>query len=462
MSNGSEQQAYLTAQHDRHLAALLEFLRIASISTSSDSRAEITRAAEWVAERMREAGIPTVQVMETSGNPVIYGEWIVDKSRPTALIYGHYDVQPPEPLDLWETPAFEPDVREGKIYARGASDMKANLFATIRAIEAFKETSGAPPINVKFSFEGEEEVGSPNLPAFIEQNRDLLACDFVICADGGMWAPDTPNLVTASKGLGGCQINVRTAERDMHSGMYGAFVYNAVQVAIQLAASMHDAEGRIAIEGFYDDVRPLTDQDRAEFEAVPVDQEARLADVGASGFFGDPDYTPLERAWGRPTLDFNGFWGGYEGPGVKTVTPSEAHFKITCRLVADQDPDAIIALIRKHVETHCPDGAQVTVEPLAGKAHPFQIRRDHPALLAAEELLGDLFDRDPYVIRSGATVPVTATYQQLLGADSIFLAWSMPDEGAHAPNEFYRLSSFEMMPRAYCQYLEKLAEVEVS
>ncbi|HUG16903.1 MAG TPA: dipeptidase [Thermomicrobiales bacterium] len=452
-------EGYLAEHHDRHLSELFELLRIPSVSSLPEHRGDVRRAAEWVADALRAVGVPTVEIMETDGNPVVYGEWIVDPSKPTALIYGHYDVQPPDPLDLWETPPFEPTVRDGFVYARGSSDDKGNLFIPIKAIEALVQTQGAPPINLKFTIEGEEEIGSPNLPVFVRKHRNLLASDFVLCADGGMFSAETPSITTASKGIAACQINVTTANTDLHSGQYGASVPNAAQAAVQLAATLHTPQGKVAVAGFHDTVRELTAQEKAEFAAVPFDEEEYKADLGLAELWGEPGYTPVERNWGRPTVDINGFWGGFQGVGIKTVTPSEAHFKVTCRLVANQEPSQILDLIEQHVAKHCPKGATVTVDRFPGSARPFHIRRDHPALVAAEQALGDLYDRDPYVIRAGGTLPIAETYQSELGADLVFYSFGMPGSRVHAPNENFGIQeSFVMGRRAYCSLLERLAD----
>ncbi|MGH9176118.1 MAG: dipeptidase, partial [Vicinamibacterales bacterium] len=423
MSQRPAWEGYLEEHHDQHLSELFDLLRIPSVSALPDHRDDVRRAAEWVADALRAVGVPTVEIMPTAGNPVVYGEWTVAPSKPTALIYGHYDVQPPDPLELWESPPFEPTIRDGLIYARGASDDKGNLFLPIKALEALVQTQGEPPINLKFTIEGEEEVGSPNLPVFIRAHKDLLACDVVLCADGGMFSADTPSIATASKGICACQVNIRTTNSDLHSGQYGASAPNAVQAAVQLAATLHTPEGRVAIAGFYDTVRDLTEQERREFAEAPFSEEEYKRDLGVDELWGEPGYTPVERNWARPTCDINGFWGGFQGEGIKTVTPREAHFKLTCRLVANQEPGAILELIERHVAAHCPPGATVTVDRFPGSARPFSIRRDHPVLVAAEETLGDLYDRDPYVIRAGGTLPVAETYQTELGADLIFYSF---------------------------------------
>ena len=461
MSERPAWESYLEEHHDQHLEELFELLRIPSISALPDHRDDVAHAAEWVADALRKVGVPTVEVMPTNGNPVVYGEWIVDESKPTALIYGHYDVQPPDPLDLWETPPFEPTIRDGMIYARGAADDKGNLFMPIKALEALVQTQGGPPINLKFTIEGEEEVGSPNLPAFIREHKKLLACDVVLCADGGQYSTDTPSIATASKGICACQVNIRTTNSDLHSGQFGASAPNAVQAAVQLAATLHTPEGKVAIAGFYDDVRDLTEQEKREIAEVPFSEEEYKQDLGVDELWGEPGYTPVERNWARPTCDINGFWGGFQGAGIKTVTPCEAHFKITCRLVANQEPGKILELIEAHVEKHRPPGATVTVDRFPGAARPFSIRRDHPMLVAAEQTLGDLYDRDPYVIRVGGTLPVAETYQTELGADMVFYSWGMPGSQVHAPNENFRIQeSFVMARRAYCALLNRLGETE--
>ncbi|HET9015088.1 MAG TPA: dipeptidase [Thermomicrobiaceae bacterium] len=456
MSVASDQ--YLRDHEQEHLAQLEEFLRIPSVSALPQHHDDVLRAAEWVAGHLRAIGVPDVAVMPTEGNPVVYGAWIVDPARPTAMVYGHYDVQPPDPLDLWVTPPFEPTVRDDKLYARGASDDKGNLYVALTGVEAVARTQGRPPINLKFFFEGEEEVGSPSLPRFVHEERERLACDFIISADGGMFAPDRPSLTLASKGLAACQVNVRTARGDMHSGQFGAAVPNAVQALVQLAASFHTPDGRVAVDGFYDTVRDLTPEDRAELAEVPLDEEEYRERVGARALWGEPGYRAIERTSARPTLDLNGIWGGFQGAGIKTVTPAEAHLKVTCRLVPDQEPGQILDLIERHVTRHCPPSASCGIERFAGSARPFKISREHPALQKANVVLGDLYDRDPLLVRLGGTLPVADIFQRELGADIIFFAWGMPDSQVHAPNESFRLDSFRQAPRAWSAYLTALAE----
>ncbi|MBX6341379.1 MAG: dipeptidase [Thermomicrobiaceae bacterium] len=457
MAQAPAWERYLSEHEERHLDELKAFLRIPSVSTQPDHAADVRRAAEWVADQLRAAGVPEVEILPTNGNPVVFGHWRVADDQPTAMIYGHYDVQPPEPLELWESSPFDPTVRDGRLYARGASDDKGNLFMPIKALEALARTEGRPPINLKFFIEGEEEIGSPSLPDFVHLERERLACDFVVSADGGMYGPDQPSLTVATKGLCACQVDVRGAATDLHSGQFGAVAPNAVQALVQLAATLHTPDGRVAVEGFYDRVRELTPEERAEMAAVPFDEEELRGRIGAPALTGEPGYSPLERMWARPTLDLNGIWGGYEGVGLKTVTPSEAHLKITCRLVPDQDPREILDLIERHVQAHCPPSVTARLQRFAGSARPFSIRRDHPALQAAGRVLRELYGKEPLVIRLGGTLPVAETFQRELGADMVFFSWGMPDSRVHAPNESFRLEDFRIARRAYCAYLHALA-----
>lgn len=447
---------YLAEQADRFDRELFEFLRIPSISTSPDHARAVRQAAEWTATRLQRAGVPEIELIETVLHPVVYGRWEIDPDKPTLLLYGHYDVQPPEPLDLWDTPPFEPTVREGRLYARGSADMKTDLLAMIQAIEAFTETTGGPPVNLIILFEGEEEIGSPNLPSIVRQRKASLATDAILSGDGGMHGPDTPSLSVGFKGLAGCQINLRTGSTDLHSGSYGAAVPNAIRCLVTLAASFHNADGSVAVSGFYDDVRPLTEADREELARVPVDEQQFQQEAGAYALAGEEGYTLLERRWTRPTLDMNGIWGGFTGEGAKTVTPCEAHLKITCRLVPDQDPDRIIELIQQHVEEHTPTGARATVEPLPGKARPFVLERSNPALQTAVRVLEEIYGKEPIFVRSGGTVPITEVFTRELGVGTVTIGFSMPGSRAHAPNEWFRMDDLPTARRAYAAFYEAL------
>jgi len=355
---------YLDQNQKRFDAELVEFLRIPSVSTAPERTDDVRRAAEWVKRRLRAAGMPFVELLETPRHPVVFGRWVTDEPKPTLLLYGHYDVQPPEPLDLWESEPFEPAEREGKLYARGSADMKANMTSLIQAIEAIGKSSGTLPVNLLVLFEGEEEIGSPNLPGIVRERKEQLKSGFALSADGGMQSSARPSLSVGLKGIAGCQISVRSGETDLHSGSFGAAVPNAVQLLIQLTATFHNLDNSVAVEGFYDDVRPLTKSEQSLFSAADASDSDFLTESGAYGPWGEPGYSMIERRWTRPTVDFNGIWGGFQGQGAKTVTPCEAHAKITCRLVPDQSPGRMLDVIERHIEKHKPDGAKVSIDPM--------------------------------------------------------------------------------------------------
>jgi acetylornithine deacetylase/succinyl-diaminopimelate desuccinylase-like protein len=455
-------ESYLEAHRPRFLHELLDFLRIPSVSALPDHAHDVQRAAQWVAERLRTAGMEGVQILPTGGHPVVYGEWLHAAGKPTILIYGHFDVQPADPVDLWTSPPFEPVVRDRRVYARGASDDKGNMLIPILAVEALLQADGALPVNVKFFFEGQEEIGSPQLPAFIAAQRDLLACDLVISSDGGQYSEDQPALLIGLKGLAGVQIDVRGARTDLHSGLYGGAVPNPIHALVRLLDSMRSPEGKILVEGFYDQVRPLSAEDRAAIAAVPFDETAYREQVGVDALVGEPGYTPREQLWARPTLEVNGIWGGFQGEGVKTVLPCQAHAKITCRLVPDQEPDRIVEALTAHVKRQAPRGVQVTVRPLPGRARPYLIPADHWGNQVAAAVLTELHGKPPYHMRLGGSVPVCELFLSTLGAYMVSFGFGLDDEQVHAPDEFFRLSSFERGPLAYGKLLTQLGAYPVA
>ena len=454
-------QSYLDANQDRFLQELLDFCRIPSISALPANAADVQRAAEWTAQRMTAASVEGVRVLPTGGHPVVYGEWLHAPGKPTILLYGHFDTQPADPLDLWSSPPFEPVVKDGRIYARGVSDDKGNMLIPILAVEALLKTEGKLPLNVKFLFEGQEEIGSPQLPAFLARHRDLFACDLVLSADGGQYDEEHPALLVALKGICGLQIAMKGARSDLHSGVYGGAIQNPLHAMAALIASMRSADGQILVDGFYDGVLPLTADDREKIAAVPFDEEKLKADLAIDDVYGEPNYTTRERAWARPTLEVNGMWGGFQGAGTKTVLPNEAHAKITCRLVPNQDPAEIVRLITTHVEKHSPRGVKVTVTPSAGLTPAYTIPADHPGNQAAAAVLEDLYETPPYHMRMGGTVPVCPLFVKELKAYTVSFAFGLEDEQVHAPDEFFRLSSFLRGQTAYCMVLNKLAQTKL-
>jgi len=449
---------YLSGRRSTSVDELLEFLSIPSVSSLPEHEEDVRLAAAWAAERLRSAGLEHVEILPTGGHPVVYGDWLHAPGAPTVLIYGHFDVQPVDPLELWSSPPFEPQIRDGRIYGRGASDMKANLLISVLGVEAVLRARGALPVNVKFLLEGQEEIGSPQLPAFVAANRERFACDLVLSADGFQWSEDQPQLLIGLKGACGIQIDVRGAKSDLHSGLHGALVANPIFALVGILSSMRTPEGEIRVDGFYDDVRPVSNADRAAIAGVPFDEEQYKNSIGVSELVGEPGYSHLERSWARPMLDANGVWGGFLGEGVKTIVPNEAHAKITCRLVPDQDPDRVIETLRAHVKRHAPPGVTVEVQAAAVRAKPYFIPPDHWGNRLAGAVLTELYGRRPYLTRAGGSIPVCEIFLSRLGAYTVSFGLGLEDENIHAPDEFFRLSSFERGETAWPMLLERLGE----
>ncbi|MEZ5291277.1 MAG: dipeptidase [Vicinamibacterales bacterium] len=451
--------AHLAANRDRVLASLLEFAAIPSVSTDPAHAADVARASRWVADRIAAAGPFDVRVRPTGGHPVVYAEWLHAPGRPTVLVYGHYDVQPPDPLEKWNTPPFAPTVASGRIYARGISDDKGPMLIPIAVAEAFFAAAGGPPVNLKFLFEGEEEIGSRHLEAFVIAHRDHLAADVLVSADGAMWRIDEPSLTVASRGLCGLELTLTGAAKDLHSGRHGGGVANPLHGLAALISSLHDADGRVAVSGFYDEVRELSPGDRADIAALPYDEEAYCRQIGAAALVGEPGYSTLERQWTRPTLEINGMWGGYQGPGQKTVIPGEAHAKITCRLVPDQDPAAILSRVARHLESHVPPGTRLSLRLSDHGARAASIPTDHVALRTAADALQATYGVRPAFVRMGGTVPIAAIFQRHLGLDAVFFSFSTADEDFHAPNEFFRVHRLHEGLEAWARYWTLLGDV---
>ncbi|HAF10822.1 MAG TPA: dipeptidase [Chloroflexi bacterium] len=445
---------YLSAHHDRSLQELIEFVRIPSVSTDPHHRGDMARAAEWVAAHLRQAGPIDVRSMPTPGHPVIYGEWLGAPDAPTLLVYGHYDVQPPDPLDKWLSDPFEPELRHGRLYGRGVSDNKGPMLIPLTVAQAFFATRGALPLNVKFLFEGEEEIGSPNLEPFLAANLRLLQADCVLSADGAMWRSDEPSVTIASRGVVGVDFSITGANRNLHSGRYGGSVANALHAMAELVASLHSADGRVAIEGFYDDVAALSEEERRAIAELPFDEARFLAEVGVPSLFGEPGFSTLERQWIRPTLELNGMWGGYLGQGSQTVTPNEAHAKLSCRLVPDQHPDTIRALVMRHLETHVPAGVSLSVRSDRHAALPYRISSEHPGLKTAQRVLEQVYGKTAVCVRMGATLPASELFKRLLGIDTVFFSFSTADEDFHSPNEFFRVHRLHEGLEAWTRYWE--------
>jgi acetylornithine deacetylase/succinyl-diaminopimelate desuccinylase-like protein len=456
---GSWQQ-YLNDNQARFINEMVEFLSFPSVSSLPQHAADVQAAGEWVAARMKQAGIEHVEILPTGGHPVVYGDWLHAPGKPTVLIYGHFDTQPTDPEELWKTPPFSPTIDGDKIYARGASDDKGNMLVPIVAFEALLQADGKLPLNVKFLFEGQEEIGSPQLPPFMEKHRERFACDLAVSADGGQWAEDQPELTVSARGLCALQVDVIGPAVDMHSGIYGGTIQNPIHVLSTIIAGLHDEEGRIAVPGFYDHVRGVTEDDRAKIAAVPFDAEAYKSRLGVSALYGETGYNTHERAWARPTLEINGIWGGFTGAGMKTVLPSEAHAKITCRLVADQQPAQIAQLVKAHIERLAPAGVTVNVTIFENAALPYRSPADHTGNRAAHAVLEEMYGKEPYYTRTGGSVPLLTMFYTALGAQTVTFGFGLPDENIHSPNEFWRLSSFRKAQTGYCMLLQELATTQ--
>ncbi|MDE0079888.1 MAG: dipeptidase [Caldilineaceae bacterium] len=405
-------QDYLESNQERFVEELIGFLRIPSISALPERAEDVARAGHWVARRLTAAGVENVEVLPTEGHPVVYGDWLHAPGKPTVLIYGHFDVQPVDPVELWTNPPFEPTIREGRVYARGASDDKGNMLAPILAVEALLQSEGALPVNLKFCFEGQEEIGSPHIPDFMPPHRERFASDLAVSADGGQFSETEPILLMSLRGVCGLQIDVHGASSDLHSGLHGGRIQNPIHALTQILGSLRRADGSVAVEGFYDEVVELTAEERAAVARVPFDGDNYLEGLGLTEEFGEPGYTNRERGWVRPTLEMNGIWGGFQEEGIKTVLPNSAHAKITCRLVANQDPARIIELLTEHITQNAPQGVTVSVTPLSILGRPYSISADHWGNRVASAVLKEMYGREPYQTRSGGSIPITGVFQE--------------------------------------------------
>jgi len=451
--------AYFTENREKHLEELNEFLRIPSISSLSEHKQDIQTAAQWLADKLQKLNIKNVSVDQTSGHPVVYGEWLHAEGKPTILFYGHYDVQPVDPLDLWESEPFSPVIRDNKLFARGASDDKGQVFMHLKMLEALFATEGTLPVNVKFIYEGEEEIGSPNLPAYVEEHKEKLAADLILISDTGLYAPGKPAVCYGLRGLTGVQIDVRGAKGDLHSGLYGGGVQNAIHALAEILASFRDEHGTIQVEGFYDNVRPLSDEERQAFRELNFDEEALKQEVGVNELFGEEGYCYLEQTWARPTLEINGVFGGFSGEGIKTVLPAEAGAKITCRLVPDQDPNEIVALLKAHIEKHKPKGVEVTVSEF-DKGAPFLTPFDHPLIQAAGRSYERIYNVPTAFTRGGGSIPIVAAFDEILSLPVVLMGFGLNSENFHAPNEHFHLENFDKGLRVLGDYLHEVSNLK--
>jgi acetylornithine deacetylase/succinyl-diaminopimelate desuccinylase-like protein len=432
---------FIHTNRDRYIAELKHYLAIPSVSALPQHAGDVKRCADWTADEMRRIGLANVRLVATPGNPVVYGDWLLAPGAPTVLFYGHYDVQPVDPLNLWESPPFEATVRDGEIYARGAADDKGQVFMHLKAIEAHLKQNGKLPINIKLIVEGEEEVGSGNLDTFVRDNKTSLGADVVVISDSAMFDRGVPSICYALRGLVYFQIDVRGTKSDLHSGVFGGAVANPNMVLAQVLAQMKDRGGRIKIPGFYDDVRPLSDAERAEWKKLPFNEKRYRKDLGAPKLFGESGYTTLERVWGRPTFEVNGLLGGFTGDGAKTVIPAVAMAKVSMRLVPDQHPDAIAAQFEAYVKKIAPKTVELTVTRMHG-GRPWITEYHNRFIQAAGRAIEQGFGKTPVFCREGGSIPVVSTFQAELGVPAVLFGVGLPDENAHAPNEKLDLGNF--------------------
>ena len=455
----TQTQQYIDANRDRFLAELLDFLRIPSISADPAYAGSVRQTAEWVADNLRNAGADHVRLEETAGFPIVYGEKMVDPAAPTVLVYGHYDVQPADPLELWDNPPFEPVIKDGLIFARGACDDKGQVFMHVKAFEAML-ASGELACNVKFMIEGEEEVGSDNLGLFVASNKDLLKADVILISDTAIIANDIPSIDVGLRGLSYMEVAVQGPNRDLHSGVYGGAVANPINILCQMIASMHDEYNHITIPGFYDGVLELSASDRAAMAQTPFDLDAYQKDLGIQSVHGEKGYSTIERASIRPTLDVNGIWGGYTGEGAKTVLPSMAYAKISMRLVPNQRSEEITRLFTEHFLSIAPKGVKVTVKAHHG-GEAYLMPTDSIAYQAASDALAKTFGKEPVPTRGGGSIPIVALFEKELGVKSILMGFGLDSDAIHSPNEHYGLFNFykgiETIPHFFANY-KKLSQ----
>lgn len=442
----SDTQSYIQQNKQRFLDELIELLKIASISADPAYNQDVLNCADAVAKHLANAGADQVEICETKGYPVVYGEKIINPELPTVLVYGHYDVQPADPLELWESGPFEPVVKktelhpEGAIFARGSADDKGQFFMHVKAFEAMMKTNSLP-CNIKFIIEGEEEVGSVSLAGFLEENKEKLSCDVILISDTHIYSNEQPTVTTGLRGLSYMEVEVEGPNRDLHSGLYGGAVPNPINVLAEMIAKLHDEEGRITIDGFYDNVEIVSAEDRAEMNKLKDNPEEFKKSIGLSGVKGETGYTTLERTSIRPTLDVNGIWGGYTGEGAKTVIPSKAFAKISMRLVPYQTDEEITEKFTKYFEKIAPASVKVKVTPHHG-GMPYVLQSNTKEFQAAKKAMEKAFGKEVLPYRSGGSIPITSLFEKILGAKSVLMGFGLDSDAIHSPNEHYGLYNF--------------------
>lgn len=431
---------FIEQNKDRFLNELIELLKIPSVSADSKFKADVLRAADYLRAQFEKLGVDHVEVAPTAGYPIVYAEKIIDAALPTVLVYGHYDVQPADPYELWDTEPFDPQIREGKIYARGACDDKGQMYMHLKAFETLQQT-GDIPCNIKFMIEGEEEVGSDNLELFVKANKEKLAADMVLISDTSIISLESPSITVGLRGMSYVEVEVTGPNRDLHSGVYGGAVGNPINILCQMIGSLHDENGKITVKGFYDKVLELTTEERSKMAEAPFDEAEYKRDLEVDGLFGEPEYSVIERTGIRPTLDVNGIWGGYTGEGSKTVLPSKAYAKVSMRLVPDQDPKEITQLFLDHFNALAPESVKVTVTPHHG-AEPAVTPIDSTSFKAATAAYQEVWDKTPIPTRDGGSIPIVKLFENELGLQSLLLGFGLDSDLIHSPNEHYGIDNY--------------------
>ena len=449
-------EQFLDENADRFVEELKDLLRIPSISADPAHRDDVRRAAEFVRDRLSAAGLQA-ELIETSGHPIVFAEWTGAAGAPTALVYGHYDVQPPDPLDEWVTPPFEPTVRDGRIYARGATDDKGQMYTHIKSVEAWLRSEDRLPVNVKFVIEGEEEVGSRGLEAFLRENPEKCRCDVAVISDTSQYAPGMPAITYGLRGILACEVTLSGPKQDLHSGNFGGAVPNPANALARMIGALHDEHGRVQIPGFYDEVLPLSDEERRRLASLPFDETAFLKELGLEAVWGEEGYTTLQRRWARPTCDVNGIVSGYTGEGPKTIVPARARAKISCRLVPNQDPARLTDALREFLKSHCLPGLKMEFVDYHG-CRPLVFAIDSRWMQSARAAIERAFGTEPVFIREGGSIPVVGTFREVLGVDTLLLGWGQDTDNLHAPNERFSLEDFQRGIRASAHLWDELAK----
>jgi succinyl-diaminopimelate desuccinylase len=460
-----EFDTYLTENRERFESDLFEWLRMPSIGTDSAYDKEVRQTADWLAEKFRGLELET-EVIETCGHPLVFAQSPKIEGAPTVLVYGHYDVQPPDPLELWETPPFEPTVRNGNVYARGATDDKGQMITHLFGVETYLKTHGKLPLQVKFLIEGEEESGGEGLAAFLrgEYDNDIpvsekIGADIAVISDCSQYAPGQPAITYGLKGIAYFEIHLTGPNRDLHSGSYGGSVANPANALCKMLAALIDEDGRVQIPGFYDDIQGLTEREREQFATLDFSDQQFMEDLGVSALAGEKGYTTLERRWARPTFDINGMWSGYQGRGAKTVLPAKAGAKFSCRLVPDQDVEQVKSSLQKMLEELCPPGIELEFQAVHG-APGFVLSLDSPYMDAAARAVEHGFGTAPVFVRSGGSIPVVNSFSRLMGIDTLLLGWGQDDDNLHSPNEKFSLADFHRGIKASCFLWDEIAKIE--